>query len=142
MLAPPTLMHPSPEQQSAEAVQTWPSGEHSCAGWQMLAPPSTDVQLPAQHSADAAQVVPLDLHTPASGVTPPSPAGGMGCRHANVVDSSPIEAAHCVPAQQVVLAPPSVAAQLAPSGAQIGTTAQVRPMPPSPLGRHGEPPQH
>lgn len=129
-LAPPTLLHASPEQQSAAAVHAWPSGEHSCAGWQMFGPPSVEVQVPAQHSADAAHVVPFALQTPASG------AGGS--RHANPV----LEAAQTVPAQQVVPAPPSAAAQPAPSAEHVGAMAQVSPLPPSELGRHGELPQH
>lgn len=135
------LLHARPVQQSAEAVHTWLCGEHSWAGWQTFGPPSVEVQIPAQHSAEAAQVVPFDLHTPASGTAPPStgtPASGMGRRHAR----PELEAPHEVPAQQVVAAPPSPAAQLAPSGRHTGTTAHVSPAPPSALGRHGEPPQH
>ena len=141
-LAPLGLLQARPEQQSADAVQAWFSGEHSWAGWQMFAPPSVEVQMPAQHSAEAAQVVPFDLHTPASATVPPSAAGGIGSRQANVVDSSLMDAAQTVPAQQVLPAPPSAAAQLAPSAEHVTGGAQVSPVPPSPFGKHGEPPQH
>lgn len=130
-VAPLALTHERPVQQSADAVHAWACGEQSFAGWQLLGPPSVDAQIPAQHSTALAQVEPVALQLPASTVW-------VGNRQAKLLPEAP----HTVPAQQLVPAPPSAPTQVVPSGRQVCGPAQVSPVPPSPLGRHGAPPQH
>ena len=90
---------------------------------------------------EALHVTPLALHIPASVVgswqAEPEP---------DVAQIDPAQQTSPVPASTAPAStPPSLAdgaVQLAPSAWQTGAALQVSPVPPSPLGRHGEPPQH
>lgn len=132
-VAPLALLQARPVQQSADAVQAFPCGEHSRAGWQMFGPPSNDVQLPAQHWLEAVQLELFALQVPASAASPPSLVTGGSLQ----ADPSS-EGRQSVPAQQL----PEPVPHVAPSPRQDNPPAQVRPAPPSALGRQGAPPQH